>query len=75
MKSCKEISILTEKSQFEKLSFKDKWSLWFHMVICKLCKNYTKESRALNGALKRQKNITTTLTQIEKEHIQQGLSK
>jgi hypothetical protein len=75
MKSCKEISILTERSSFEKISLKDKMGLWMHKMMCSFCKNYSKESRTINKALKNQVNLTTELSSLEKKQIQQGLTK
>ena len=73
MKSCKEISILTEKSAYEKLSIGEKMSLFFHKMICVLCKKYASESKNLSSALKEQEKRTHTLSIEEKEKIRNAI--
>lgn len=53
MKSCKDITLLIEKSKEKKLSLREKWQIKMHTKICKFCENYNVDSQFLDGLLKK----------------------
>lgn len=60
MKRCEEITRLNEQSKEEKLSFWDNVSVKLHLMICKFCKKFAKDSKYMDGliseSLKNQKS-------------------
>lgn len=53
MESCKNITLLIEKSKVKKLSLREKWQVKMHTKICKFCENYNVDSQFLDGLLKK----------------------
>ncbi|MDP2175459.1 MAG: anti-sigma factor [Bacteroidota bacterium] len=49
--SCKEASELIEMKQASKLSFSKSLSLKIHLIICKTCALYEKQSKIINKAI------------------------
>lgn len=76
MKSCEEITYLIEQSHFENLSFKERASLRFHKMLCVVCKNYSKESKALHKIILEQNKHAEVLklSTTEKERIRKTIS-
>lgn len=76
MKRCEDITRLHEQSKEEKLSFMDRVTVKIHMFICKLCKNFSKDSECIDGLLKNSlKDREYKLTPDEKSKISKALSK
>lgn len=75
MKYCKDITELIEKSNVEKLSVSQKISIRFHVFICKTCKRYLSDSKALDILLKRQftKMKSYSFSADEKETFKKSL--
>ena len=78
MKSCEEIAYLVEQSHFKELTFKERMSLKLHELLCTciICKNYSKESKALHKAILEQTNHSEVLklSSTEKDRIRKKLS-
>lgn len=51
MMSCKKATELVERKHENKLSFKDGFQLNLHLLMCKTCNAYEKQSKILNKAL------------------------
>lgn len=66
MKSCRDITLLIEKSREEKLSLKERLQIKLHTRMCKLCRNYKIDSKFLDGLLKRMRPKVVKLTNQEK---------
>ena len=75
MKYCQEITEMLERSSVEKLSFMNTMNVKFHLIICKACKMYSKDSIAMDQLLtKRFKKIDQySFTKLEKENLKQKL--
>lgn len=51
MLSCKKATELVERKHENKLSFKEGFQLNLHLLMCKTCNAYEKQSKLLNKAL------------------------
>lgn len=51
MLSCKKATELVERKQDSKLSFKEGFQLKLHLLVCKTCSEYEKQSKLINKAL------------------------
>jgi hypothetical protein len=51
MKNCKEMAVRVEKGEFNDLSLTDKIRLKFHLMMCKGCAKYAKDSKVLHHIL------------------------
>lgn len=47
--SCDQATTICDKNQYGEATFTDKFKLMFHFMICKICKQYTKQ----NGIMSR----------------------
>lgn len=72
MISCKEATLLSERSLEKKLSSKDRIQLWLHNRLCKACHQYKIQSEWIDKALK-SLEVKDGLTDLEKERIKQAL--
>lgn len=50
MGSCKEATFWMAKSEEQKLGFIQKMKLWLHLRFCEICRNFQKQSQAINHA-------------------------
>jgi hypothetical protein len=73
MKSCKDITLLIEKSKDKKLSLREKWQVKMHTEICKFCDNYNIDSHFLEGLLKRITPKSLRLTEEEELKLTTGV--
>jgi len=67
MITCREATELTVISEFEKLSFSRRISLWFHMLICKVCHLFQQQSNELNEAIKKNEEGKSLSLSLEKK--------
>ncbi len=51
MIKCKEASQLTSRALDNKLSFRERFALKLHLLICKYCKRFDKQLQKLNRAI------------------------
>lgn len=52
MLSCKKASVLISQSLERELTKSERWSLKFHLIICKYCKRFQQQLKLINVALK-----------------------
>ena len=71
MKYCQDITEMMERTAVERISFSDKIALRFHLFICKTCKRYYEDSKAMDILLSRRfKKIDQySFTKLEKEAL------
>jgi len=53
MKTCQEITLDIERGKYVKLSIKDKLAVKMHLLICKPCQNFSKDSKIIDDLLKK----------------------
>lgn len=73
MKSCKDITLLIEKSKDKKLSLREKWQVKMHTKICRFCENYNVDSHFLDGLLKKLTPKVLRLSEDEKMKLASGV--
>lgn len=71
MKGCQEITELIEKGNITTLSRKDRVAMRLHLMICKLCREFQKDSKILDKAIQKAMKTPTkvTFTPVEKEEL------
>ncbi len=52
LNNCVEASLLSLKNEEEKITFKQKMEMKFHILFCKCCKNFTKQSPMIDESMK-----------------------
>lgn len=67
MMSCKKATELVERKHENKLSLKDGFQLKLHLLMCKTCNAYAKQSKILNKLLHK--------FFMNKDELEQGLIK
>ncbi len=50
MRSCKDISALVSQGLDEKLSFSERFSVGLHVMMCKRCRNFQKQTLFIRKA-------------------------
>jgi hypothetical protein len=82
MPNCKDITLLIIKNQELKLSFYDRFKMYFHVfVVCKLCKLFYLQSNSLHRRIHQlsslhHKDVTDyTLTEEQKRTLQTKIDK
>lgn len=74
MISCEKAAHIMDKKGVEKLSTKEKITLWAHNLHCKACRVYATFSKRFLQAIKSTKENTPNLTKQEKEAFKNKLS-
>lgn len=69
MKNCKEIQTWFEQSLDEDISPAKRMKMRFHLMICKCCNTYTKDSYQIHVTLKNLKSRATRLTKDERDRL------
>lgn len=71
MKYCQDITEMMERASVERLSISDKIALRFHLFICKTCKRYYEDSKAMDILLTRRfKKINPySFSKVEKDAL------
>ena len=67
MLNCKEATKLVVIKEFEKLSLKQLIALKFHLLVCKVCALFEKQSLELNKELKKIEEEKTFVLSLEKK--------
>lgn len=70
---CNEAANVCNKSQYKEDSFREKMSLRLHLILCKMCRNFSKQNEKLTNTIK-SSNIKT-LTPEEKQYLKSQLKK
>jgi hypothetical protein len=52
LNNCVEASLLSLKNKEEKITFKQKFEMKFHIMFCKCCKNFVKQSPMIDESMK-----------------------
>lgn len=75
MKDCREITEMMERSSVERISLSDKIGLRFHLMMCKACRQFSKDRIAIDVILtKRFKKIDQySFSKVEKENLKNNL--
>ena len=73
MIDCKEAAYLTDKQSITEISFGKRMSLKFHVMMCKICRRYFKDSEALMKIFKRAKIVNPELSSEDKENLKKNL--
>jgi hypothetical protein len=71
---CKEAAILIDRSDWEKLSFKEKLSLRFHNAMCGKCRGYKKFSHILKSLFGDITTANECLSCEEKEEMKKNIN-
>ena len=75
MKYCQDITEMIERAADIRLSFSEKMALRFHLFICKTCKRYSEDSKAMDILLSRRfKRVDDySFSKLEKEELKNRL--
>ena len=46
--NCKQATLLSLKKEEGKITFRESVLLWYHLLYCKFCKRFTKQSAIIN---------------------------
>jgi hypothetical protein len=76
MMKCNEAGAMMEKEEFEKLPFMKRFSLRFHLMMCKCCKGYEKDVTPLNSIIKsaNSDHADTSLSDNEKTEMKSSIA-
>ena len=72
--SCKKATLLVEKKEQDKISFKESVQLKIHLWICKACKIYEKQSKVIDAIFRKKSRIKTE-TKLDKNIKQKIIKK
>lgn len=82
MLSCKEASYLASKKLDKKLTWREQLNFSFHVMVCKFCRRYAEEIKALHNMMQKaaEKNLSilpesVKLSQQSRDKIKQVLVK
>lgn len=53
MRSCRAISVLVSQGLDKKLSLRERFSVWLHVMMCTRCRNFQTQSRFIRKAARR----------------------
>ena len=68
--SCKQATEYIIKKEEGKLTWSQRWTLWNHLVICRMCKLFNRQNKFINGLFKTSmKKSDAKLDYPEKEAI------
>ncbi len=75
MKNCREITELIERGSEERLPLRQRIEVKVHLMMCKLCRNFAKDTAFLDRLLKKIDNFQQTqLTPSEKKQIKREVN-
>ncbi|MFD1550889.1 hypothetical protein DNU06_05195 [Putridiphycobacter roseus] len=69
MIDCKKAALLVEKKKYVKLPFFSVFGLKFHMSICKDCRHYENDSKAIDHLIKMVYDNSAKLSEEEKQKM------
>jgi len=69
MITCKEATMLSVKKAEIKLSFQDRFRLFIHLLVCKYCRLFDKQTKMINKLLSNWK-ADKKLSDLEKNSLQ-----
>lgn len=50
MRSCREITALVSQGLDKKLSWRERFAVWLHVMICARCRNFQKQTQFIRNA-------------------------
>ncbi len=53
MRSCRDISVLVSQGLDKKLSLRERFSVWLHVMMCTRCRNFQTQSQFIRKAARR----------------------
>ncbi len=53
MRSCRDISALVSRGLDKKLSLRQRFSVWLHVMMCSRCRNFQTQSQFIRKAARR----------------------
>jgi len=72
MISCEKAAIICNKKQYNEATVGERFSLWFHLLICKICAKFQKKNKQLTSLC--DKAEIEVLTSEEKAKMKEKLS-
>tara|TARA_R100000988_G_scaffold76578_2_gene40841 strand:- start:28 stop:273 length:246 start_codon:yes stop_codon:yes gene_type:complete len=74
---CEDANIICDKNQYKEASFWDSVKLNFHLVYCKLCRQYTMRNKRLTKLFKKSdiKTMPLEAKVAIKQRLQQEMTK
>ncbi len=81
MISCYESTYLISKKQEDSLSLAEKVQLSMHLMFCKYCNRFAKQTNMITKSIKdmnrkmKEQSVNITLTQDQKRRIQDAINK
>ena len=72
--NCEKATFLISKKEEDKLSLSERIDLFFHLSICKLCKQFESQTKYITQQIKHI-NTSTKLTDAEKAEMLAKLNK
>lgn len=73
MVSCKKATELVERKYEGKLTFKESFQLNLHLLMCKTCNAYKKQSKLLNKALSKFFNYSSETEHLKNEKLKEKI--
>ncbi|TVZ53154.1 hypothetical protein [Dokdonia sp. Hel_I_53] len=70
---CEDANHFCDKKQYKESNFWEKGKLYFHLLYCKACRDYSNNNSKLSEFL--DKNKIFTITKSEKEILQQRVQR
>lgn len=69
MLTCKEVTMELERMKFEKATVFKKLSVGMHLMMCKACSNYKKDSSTIDALLKEKVQMENKFTDDEMDSL------
>ncbi|PWJ58791.1 hypothetical protein CLV98_103158 [Dyadobacter jejuensis] len=69
MITCKKATEYILKSEDGDLTNSQKRSLWFHLIICRMCKRFDRQNTLLNAALNKKVGASSKLSDDDKNKM------
>lgn len=66
--TCKQATLMVVQQKDIKFSLKQRFALWFHMQVCKICKLFAAQNEVIDKVLA-QKHNSNKLTEPEKDKL------
>lgn len=75
--NCDEANHLCDKSQYKETTFFEKIKLTFHLIYCKVCRNYSNNNAKLTDCIKNSKTecMDNSVKESIKKKVNQELTK
>lgn len=71
MMTCEDAQQICTKNQYKEASWREKFNLLMHLVVCKTCNSYSRKNARLTRLC--EKASLHTLSRSEKEHMKDAI--